>query len=128
MSNRAVHIDQFQFTGRGSVPGICSLEIIVLADDRYVVICSERADNTGPSITNAAEWIAAQVCVRHKIAPEQLVWIEHYPPSPTHGLNQDWDLVTFKLGCSLEGWKFLRPEWRTMRPADWAELGMEPRK
>jgi hypothetical protein len=58
------------------------LELIPLADGRTVVIATERPDNPGTSVTNAAEELASQVCQRFDIDPDKLVWIESYPADP----------------------------------------------
>lgn len=48
------------------------------ARDVPVVICSELPNNSGSSITNSAETIAAGV-TRADELPTPLVWIEHWP-------------------------------------------------
>ena len=36
-------------------------------EDSPVVLCSELANNLGPSITEAAKWIAGEVIKRHSL-------------------------------------------------------------
>ena len=109
----------------------CSLRIERLHDGRVVVICTELPDNPGTSITNFAEDLAGLVCTDYGIKPEQLVWIEHYPPDESkHGLRHgkpSWDIVAFTVALS-DGRRaaFECPQWRPMREADWQDLGLTP--
>jgi hypothetical protein len=43
-----------------------------------VVICSQLPDNDNTSVTNMAEYLAAEVIEEHELATP-LTWIEHYP-------------------------------------------------
>ena len=54
----------------------CNLEV-----HNNLVICSERADNKGSSITNAAERLATEICEQFEITARSLIWVEHYPES-----------------------------------------------
>ena len=63
--------------------------------DSAVVICSELASNTGTSVTNAAEQIAAEIISNFKL-PKPPVWIEHYPLEARRpGEGEAFDLVIF---------------------------------
>jgi hypothetical protein len=42
------------------------------------VPCSQLPDNDNTSVTNVAEYLAAEVIGWHKL-PTPLMWIEHYP-------------------------------------------------
>jgi hypothetical protein len=53
--------------------------------DAPVVICSELPSNSGGSVTNSAEVIAAEVIHSHEL-PTPLVWIEHWPEAETFEL------------------------------------------
>lgn len=57
-----------------SFPAHCRVRI-----NGNTVIATELPDNTGMSITNAAEEVAMLVCQFYEIPIAQLVWIEHYP-------------------------------------------------
>ncbi len=64
--------------------------------DAPVVVCTELPNNPGMSVTNAAERIAAEVIVGHRL-PTPLVWIEHYEEG-SRGTPEDratFDLVLF---------------------------------
>ena len=58
-----------------------------------VVICSELPNNSGGSITNSAEVIAAGVIRSHEL-PTPLIWIEHWPKESTGGA-ETFELVVF---------------------------------
>jgi hypothetical protein len=42
------------------------------------VICTQLPDNLNTSVTNMAEYLAAEVIEEHSL-PTPLTWIEHYP-------------------------------------------------
>jgi hypothetical protein len=111
---------RFAYCGFHGCPSVCGLDIQPLANDRTVVICTELPDNPGTSVTNFAEDLATLVCRRFRIASDKLVWIEHYPPSASHGPKADWDRVEF----SWDGDCFQQPRWRPMRSEDWKQLGL----
>lgn len=57
----------------------------LMCDDASVVVCSEVAGNPGPSVTEQAERVAAEVMIHHRM-DRTPVWIEHWPPTrPTGG-------------------------------------------
>jgi hypothetical protein len=118
---------RFAFRGLHGRPGVCDVEFVRLSDGRTLVICAERDDNPGASVTNAAELIATQVCQHYQIDPAALVWVEHYPPGRAHGKTPDWDRVTFQIIRAGHHWYFAEPDWRPMRPQDWLALGLPPR-
>lgn len=68
--------------------------------DSVVVVVSELASNTGTSITNAAEVIAAEVAHAYRL-PTPLIYIEHYPPEATNGI-ETFELVVFHSWGSRE--------------------------
>ena len=144
-----VRIDCFNFAGLWNCASACALEMLPQPDGRVVVIASELRDNPGTSVTNGAELLATQVCQRFCIAPERLVWIEHYGYACDYSIPRDYDLVTFQpptqplgpraasaaLGSRMamergEGALekvFAYPTWRRMLPEDWQGLGLPSR-
>ncbi len=95
----------------------------LLYDDAPVVVCSEVAGNAGPSVTEQAERVAAEVMIHHRMdrAP---MWIEHWPPDTTDGRAETFELVVFSHHevreiASAEG-EEVRPE--IGRPAAWKGL------
>jgi hypothetical protein len=80
----------------GERPARCRVRIY-LPDDEHdapVVICSELPSNSGASVTNSAEVIAAAV-IRANELPTPLVWIEHWPEESTGREEETIDLVVF---------------------------------
>jgi hypothetical protein len=105
----------FQFNVPGVRAALFDLEVIW--DEtaaRAVCIVTERADNPGASVTNAARALFNAVCAAYTLDPRCTVWIEHYPAR----VPADYDLVTFP-GNGGE------PSWRDMTAEDWGELGLE---
>ena len=102
--------------------------------DAPVVICSEIPENPGQSVTNAAEYIAAEVISGHGLRRSlshgldedgpPLVWIEHYPRSEAErqaGLKETFDLVVFESYevrevLAADGWRRTigRPSWKAL--------------
>jgi hypothetical protein len=108
----------FAYTANGS-DGVCQIERIHLPDGRIVIVCVDIAGNPGTSITNAAEEIADQVCARFGIAPDRLLWLEHYADAEP----EDWRLVTFTYDAEKG---FIDPVWVEMTPARWRTLKLSP--
>jgi hypothetical protein len=57
----------------------CRLRIYQLECDRVVIIVSQLPNNTGRSITNAAEHLIQLVRFHYHLTPAKMMWIEHYP-------------------------------------------------
>ena len=89
---------------------ICDLEII-----RNLVIASEMPENEGTSVTNFAEQLATLVCQEFEIAPEHLIWIEHYPERDgvSRKYAENYDLVSFNLNGNGV---FSKPRWTGISP------------
>jgi hypothetical protein len=121
----------YRFTYRNMLcnRGCCGIEAIKLKDGRVVVIATELEDNPGMSITNAAEYVATQICRSLDIDPHKLVWIEHYGyVSPMRALRpRTYDRVTFTRITPGHELYFHEPTWSVMKETNWCELGLEPR-
>ena len=57
-----------------------------------MVICSQLQDNENTSVTNMAEYLAAEV-IKERSLPTPLTWIEHYPEH--EGEVGEYSLVMF---------------------------------
>ncbi len=55
-----------------------------------MVVYSQLPDNSNTSVTNMAEYLAAEVLEGHSL-PTPLVWVEHYPEH--EGRIGEWSLV-----------------------------------
>ena len=69
---------KLEYKGFHGCVSTCDLEI-----HNNLVICSERGDNEGTSITNMAEHLATAICKPFDITPRELIWIEHYRAEPS---------------------------------------------
>jgi hypothetical protein len=72
------------YDGMGNHEGVCRIRIYEASGRAPVVLCSTLAKNDGTSITNLAEYIAAEVLTRFfrdrlESGGEPVIWIEYYP-------------------------------------------------
>jgi hypothetical protein len=86
--------------------GKCRIRIYERDGGVPVVIASELSDNTNTSVTNLAEYLAAEIVVKHfpyRFEEETpIVWIEHYPPIEAYGKRGktvEYSLVEFDVRC-----------------------------
>ena len=120
---------KFDFQGYNKIPSFCYIDIHK-HDNCTVVVASQpgyHEDNSGTSITNAAEHIATMVCRAFGIPFGKLVWIERYPRIENIDMPERWDLVSFLVEktpltefCTWEypdGIRVLRfPRWNPITP------------
>ena len=64
-------------------------------EGQTVAIVTEQADNTGMSVTNAAEWLLPALANQYGL-PADVLWIEHYERQ--QGEPDTYDLVTLAGG------------------------------
>jgi hypothetical protein len=67
-----------RYRGYWSDGGKCRIRIYQEEGQNPLVICSQLLDNVNTSVTNMAEYLAAEVIEEHGLATP-LTWIEHYP-------------------------------------------------
>jgi hypothetical protein len=67
-----------EYRGYWSEGGRCRIRINREEGCEPVVVCSQLPDNENTSVTNMAEYIAAEIIEEHEL-PTPLTWIEHYP-------------------------------------------------
>lgn len=76
----------YPYRGYWAPGGRCRVRIYQAEGQTPVVLVSELPDNENTSITNLAEYLAAELIVRHfpqRFEEEDpVVWIEHYPRTP----------------------------------------------
>jgi hypothetical protein len=87
-----------------------------------VVVCSQLPENENTSVTNMAEYLAAEVIAEHSL-PTPLTWIEHYPEH--EGEIGEYSLVRFSAWevvevCLGGGWRY-----RVGSPRRWSPLRYE---
>lgn len=96
------HDYELSYRGYWSDGGVCRIRIYECLGHPPVVVASELDDNTNTSVTNMAEYLAAEVIARH--FPERfehdepLVWIEHYARTPEERRREipEYALVEFE--------------------------------
>jgi hypothetical protein len=109
------------YRGYWSDGGKCRIRIYREDGREPVVICLQLSDNDNTSVTNMAEYLAAEVVEEYSL-PTPLTWIEHYPEDKgeigEYSLvnYSDWDSQVACLGgvwrCRVGSprWSHLRPE------------------
>ncbi len=80
------------YRGYWSDGGKCRIRVYREEGREPVVVCSQPPDNDNTSVTNIAEYLAAEVIEEHEL-PTPLTWIEHYPEH--EGEHGEWSLVRF---------------------------------
>jgi hypothetical protein len=66
------------YRGYWSDGGRCRIRIYQEDGLVPMVICSQLADNENSSVTNMAEYLAAEVVEEHSLSTP-LTWVKHYP-------------------------------------------------
>jgi hypothetical protein len=107
------------YRGYWSDGGKCRIRIYREDRQAPVVVCSQLLDNDNTSVTNMAEYLAAEVMEEHKL-PTPLVWIEHYPEHK--GKIGEYSLVRFSSWDPMEVclgsvWRYRvgSPRWSPLR-------------
>ncbi len=59
----------------------CRLRIYQITIDQAMVIVSELQDNSSRPLTGEASTLIDIVCYNFGLAPENTMWVEHYPAS-----------------------------------------------
>ena len=110
------------YRGYWSEGGKCQIKIYRTHDDEPVVICSQLPENKNTSVTNMAEYLAAEVVEEHGLATP-LTWIEHYPEH--RGKLGEYSLVRFSSWerrevCLGGVWRHRvgPPKWSPLHPLD----------
>jgi hypothetical protein len=110
------------YRGYWSEGGGCRIRIYQEDGQVPVVICSELPDNPNTSVTNMAEYLAAEVIREYRL-PTPLTWVEHY--SEHEGEIGEYSLVRFSYwelqGVRLGGvWRYRvgLPQWSPLSPEE----------
>ena len=110
------HDDQFEYRDVLKRSGTCGLRMWKTGEGHAVMV-SELPGNHGPSVTNASEQVAEQVCERFALNAHEVVWIEHYFGEPG-SVPEDWngehyDLIQYNLHPDGGGKVLLTsPRWQ----------------
>jgi hypothetical protein len=108
-----------RYRGYWSDGAKCRIRIYREEGQNPVVICSQLSDNDNTSITNMAEYLAAEVIEEHGLATP-LTWIEHYPEHEG-GIGEyslvgfsSWECREVRLG-GLWRCRIGSPHWSPVR-------------
>lgn len=119
---KKIHDYIHHYRGYWSDGGKCRIRTYQEKGQAPVVICSQLSDNDNTSITNMAEYLAAEIIEEHKL-PTPLVWIEHYPDHEgeigQHSLVKfsSWDPIEVCLG-GVWRYQIGSPRWSPLRPEE----------
>jgi hypothetical protein len=115
----------YEYRGYSNCESRCRVRIYEAPGQSPVFLVEELADNPGTSITNMAEYLAAELATRHfperLEEPEPFRWIEHYPRTEDERRRGmvEYSLVTFSSyrPTVVRQWGHLRrrlgkPDWR----------------
>jgi hypothetical protein len=118
-----------EFTGLQGIPGSrCRIRTYEGGETPPVVIATQLPDNASTSVTNLAEYLAAEVLTRYfkerLEEPEPVIWIEHYPAPSRRGRvgKPEYSRVhfsswsprietKFSAGGTIQRIKLGEPEW-----------------
>jgi hypothetical protein len=110
------------YRGYWSDGGECRTRIYREDGQLPVVICSQLPDNDNTSVTNMAEYLAAEVVEKHSLSMP-FTWVEHYPAHAEeigeYSLVRfsSWELTEVCLGgvwrCRVGS-----PRWSPVRPEE----------
>ena len=107
------------YRGYWSNGGKCRIQIFQEDGRAPLTVCSQLPDNDNTSVTNMAEYLAAEVIEEHSL-PTPLTWIEHYPQH--EGEIGQYSLMTFsdwelQEVCLGDAWRFRIgvPSWSHLR-------------
>ncbi len=121
VSAKKTHDYIHHYRGYWSDGGRCRIRIYREDGHAPVVICSQLPDNTNTSVTNMAEYLAAEI-IEGRSLPTPLVWIEHYPEH--EGEVGEYSLVGFSSWESEEA--CLGGVWRyQLGSPRWTPLSLE---
>jgi len=119
--------------------GVCRVRVYEALGAAPVILVTELPENTNTSVTNCAEYLAAEVIARHFPArfghEEPAVWVEHSPPDAPGwyrrraGGGSGFDRVTFSSWAprqvverGVARVKLGEPSWSPLSVAELAAL------
>ncbi len=122
---------RYEYRGFQTPGAICRIRIYEKPADVPVVIATELPENSNSSVTNMAEYLAAEIIARHfphRFEEERPVtWIEHYPPIEVkgqRGKSAEYSLVEFASYTPRPHLLFGRPRVRIGEPS-WRHMDEE---
>lgn len=94
------------------MPITVGVTVFELVGDARVVVCTELADNRGPSVTNSWPWLASALAEHLDLQPERTRFLEHYCHLSYEGgaTMESFDLVHLAwhgTKAQMQGWSRL---------------------
>lgn len=105
----------YNYLGENGFHSCCDLTVCRDEEKPLIVIASERPDNPGASITNAAAAIATQAFREFQGGREGLIFIEHYPEDGKEWFAKERFAQVFFETTSHE---FSTPRWKHISKTD----------
>lgn len=106
--------EMFVYIDDANRMGECRVDILVGDDQRWIVVLTElrnRSSNsfTGPSVTNAMEYIIDQFCSQNDLKfPEEVDFLERYETHPEYldkvritQMGTDWQRVSDEVAAPI---------------------------
>lgn len=120
--------ERHNYEGFWRHPAVCRIRIFERSDAIPVVIATELAENTGTSITNMAEYLAAEIVSHHFPerfeTEEPVIWVEQYPRHPGQCDLPEFSQVVFASYTPHIVWAGMRQRIRLGQPS-WRYLERE---
>ena len=111
--NNINNTDQiFNFKGIWDIDSKCGLEIFTKNKDSVVVVTELYKDNPGTSVTEAATLLVKQICDKFGLNPDNMIYIEHNPP--TKSKLSFYDEEFFLVKFTFQNGTFINPTWRKL--------------
>lgn len=106
----------YHFKGLWDVPSICGLKIVKKGDKSVVIATDLFDENPGTSITEWNTKLAKEICDKHNIDYNNLIFIEHTPNKET---KLSFNLESFfQVSFDIDGDKFDNPKWKELTKQD----------
>lgn len=91
----------YEYRGYWSEGGVCRVRLYETDGLQPMFLVSELPENENTSITNLAEYLAAELRQKHMLGrydTTEFIWVEHYPRSEEelrYRIMESWAFVTF---------------------------------
>lgn len=130
----------YHYRGYWSDGGVCRVRLYEKEGHGPLFVVSELPENENTSITNLAEYLAAELRQRHLLGRYEnpvFSWVEHYPRTAEDqrdGLEETWSLIHFasyeitqtaRWGGGVMRAKIGLPQWLPLTAEEVAQLVAE---
>src|SRR5690349_3816844 len=110
------------YKGAINTPSLCQVQIYSYPygppEATQLVIIHEIPNNPGTSVTNASEYIAAELVKTQLVRPHDL-FVEHYPPGKSDFEHEDtYDVITYSWAGNVAR----SPKWKRIKNEEFDKL------